>query len=112
MIQTIRNPQQAIQMLLGQMSKSNPRIANYLNSAMQSGRNPKDILQEGIQNGTINKNTLNQFKKTYSQYGRFLPKELKISQQTFNELESMFNQDNNFGNNTISKNNSNVGFRF
>ena len=63
MIQTLRNPQQAIQMLLGQMSKSNPQMANYLNSAMQSGRNPKDILQEGIQNGTINKNTLNEVKE-------------------------------------------------
>lgn len=110
MIQTLRNPQQAIQMLLGQMSKSNPQMANYLNSAMQSGRNPKDILQEGIQNGTINRNTLNQFKKTYSQYSRFLPKELKISQQTFNELESMFNQSNNVNNNPISNNGN--SFRF
>lgn len=91
------------------MSKNNPQMANYLNSAMQSGRNPKDILQEGIQNRTINKNTFNQFKQSYNQYGRFIPKNLRISQQTFNELESMFNQNNNVNNNPISNNNS---FRF
>lgn len=78
-------------------------MANYLNNAMQSGRNPKDILQEGISNGDINKNTFNQLKQSYNQYGRFLPKNLKISQATFNELESMFNQSNNT---------HNTGFRF
>ena len=93
------------------MSKSNPQMASYLNSAIQSGRNPKEVLQEGIQNGDININTFNQLKQAYNQYGRFLPSNLKINNQTFNELESMFNQSNNFGNNTISKNN-NIGFRF
>ncbi|MGN1337341.1 MAG: hypothetical protein ACI4WW_02585 [Candidatus Coprovivens sp.] len=97
-------------MMLNQISKTNPQMANYLNNAMQSGRNPKDILQEGIQNGDINKNTFNQLKQAYNQYGRFLPKEFKVSKSTFDELESMFNQNNNFGNNPTS-NNSN-GFRF
>ena len=86
------------------MSKNNPQMANYLNSAIQSGRNPKEVLQEGIQNENININTFNKLKQAYNQYGRFLPSNLKISNQTFNELESMFNQNNNVNNNPISNN--------
>lgn len=104
----LRNPQQAIQYMLDKMSK-NPKtsdIANYLNYSIQTGRNPKDVLQEGINNGTISRDTLKKFKKAYSQYGRFLPSNLKVSKQTFEELDNMFI------NNSNSSKSSSGGFRF
>ena len=105
----LRNPQQAIQLLLDKMMK-NPKtssLANYLLYSMQSGRNPKDVLQEGINNGSIDQNALNKFKKAYNQYGRFLPNELKLSKQTFEELENMI-----IGNNSNVDKSSSGGFRF
>lgn len=101
MLKMIRNPEQAKQWAMQGLQKSNPQIANILQTCMNNGESPKQILSQAIEAGQVNYNQFLQFKKIVNQYSRFLP--FKIDQKEMQELEGCFNQ---------PKQNNNFNFRF
>lgn len=106
MLKAVRNPQQAQQMMLQQISKKDPNMSAMLNKMMQSGVPANQALQQMIQNGQVDRATFNKSKDMYNQYGRFLP--FTINDSEWQTLEQEFNNVSP----TPSNNNQSNGFRF
>lgn len=88
-LKAIKNPEQAKQLMLDNISKTRPDIANNLKLMMKNGVPPQQALRQAINNGQITYNDFKNMKSLLASYGRFLP--FKISQKELNELESEFN---------------------
>lgn len=65
MANMIKNPQQAINLLLDKFSKNNPQMANMIKQAINSGKNPKTVIMEQAKSGNITLDNLNQLKQYY-----------------------------------------------
>ena len=91
---SIKNPQQAIPMLLGQIKQKNPTLANNLSQIISSGKNPSEFLKEQASQGTITMENLNDIKEAYNLAQKFGLTH-KIPNQTWNELENSIKQGNN-----------------
>lgn len=66
MANAIRNPKQAINMLLNKFGEKNPQVANSIRSAINSGKNPKEFIMEQARSGNITLENLNQLKGYYN----------------------------------------------
>lgn len=102
---SIFNPQT---MALNLLQKKNPQMANMIRNYMQKGVDPNVILKQEIERGNLNMSQLNQIKNMSNQLG------INISQDTFNQAESLINNKQQQrpieANNNV--NNSNHKFRF
>lgn len=84
---SISNPQQGLNLLLNQFAKSNPKMANEIRQAINSGKNPKAFIMEQARSGKITLDNLNDLKKYYNMAQRFgLTK--KVPQNVWNEAEN------------------------
>lgn len=94
-LKSIKNPEQAKNLMLQSIAKTRPDIANTLNVMMKNGVEPKVALRQAINNKQISYNDFKNMKSLLASYGRFLP--FKISQRELNELEQEFiNTTNSF----------------
>ena len=87
-LKSIKNPQQAKELMLNELAKKRPDIANNLRMLMQSGARPQDALRQAIAKGQITKKDFDNMKTLLASYGRFLP--FNISQQDLQEVEKEF----------------------
>lgn len=65
MANMVKNPQQAINMLLDNFGKKNPQMAKTIRQAINSGKNPKQFIMEQAKSGKITMENLNQLKQYY-----------------------------------------------
>lgn len=61
----IKNPQQAINMLLDKFGQKSPEMTNTIRQAINSGKNPKQFIMEQARSGNITLENLNQLKQYY-----------------------------------------------
>lgn len=104
---SIFNPQT---LALNLLQKKNPQMANMIRDYMQKGVDPNAILKQEIERGNLNMSQLNQIKNMSNQLG------INISQDTFNQAESLINNKQQQrpieANTNNNANNSNRKFRF
>lgn len=66
MANAVKNPQQAINMLLDKFGQQNPEMANTIRQAIKSKKNPKQFIMEQARSGNITLENLNQLKQYYA----------------------------------------------
>lgn len=61
----VKDPKQAVNMLIDQIEKKNSKLGQELRVAINSGKNPSQYIREQADNGIINMDNFNEVKKYY-----------------------------------------------
>lgn len=110
MANAIKNPQQAINMLLNKFGQNNPEMANTIRQAINSKKNPKQFIMEQARSGNITLENLNQLKQYYNMAQKIgLAK--KVPNNIWQEAENAIRNGNNGGGggNTVPTQTSHTG---
>lgn len=67
----VKDPKQAVNMLIDQIEKKNSKLGQELRVAINSGKNPSQYIREQADNGVINMDNFNEVKKYYNLAHKF-----------------------------------------
>lgn len=100
----IKNPNEAISMLLTKMSKNNPDTAKKISTMIKSGENPINAIQKFASDGSFSIEELNKIKKFYAIGKKFGLKNFDVSDNDWKKVENAIKTSKK---STISKPNNN-----
>lgn len=83
---SLSNPKQAINTLLGEMGKKNPQQANMLRTMINSGKSPQDAIRDFASKGDVTLEQLNDLKRGYAILNKLGLKH-KVPQSVWKEAE-------------------------
>lgn len=114
MANAIKNPNEAINLLLNKFGEKHPEVANNVRNAIRTGKDPAKFIMEQANKGVITLDNLQQLKKYYGMAQKFgLTKKVpdNIWVQAENAIKNSSNINKNIATNSTNINNTNnTGF--